>query len=213
MTLDTQHVLALVAIACAGGSIVILVRHLIAPSRAERPTRAWLLVAIGPLSLSAAFTGNAANHEVMKQRRFCGGCHATAPMTTDAADPASETLARRHSRNGWVGETSCSACHADYPMLDDVVTRVSALEHAFAEYTQDWQGPGHARPHLAGQFPNANCLRCHSRIQSGGPLEHRVHGDVIESGAVACASIGCHGPAHVAGATVFQRLDAAGTPP
>lgn len=213
MTLDTQHLLALVALACAGGSTVILVRHLFARSGAERPTRAWLFVAIGPLSLGAAFTGNAANHEVMKQRRFCDGCHATAPMTTDAADPASATLAARHSRNGWVGETSCSACHADYPMLGDMVTRVNALEHAFAEYSQDWRRPGHVRPHLAGQFPNASCLRCHSRIQERGPLEHRVHGDVIESGAVGCASIGCHGPAHVAGATVFQRAGAAGKAP
>ena len=64
----------------------------------------------GCSSVSASFPAIAAasstvtGMERTTQREFCGSCHVMTAHYEDAADPASQSLAARHSRNPFFGE-------------------------------------------------------------------------------------------------------------
>ena len=165
------------------------------------PTKVLLLFGLGAFPIATAGTGNLAGFQHTKTRTFCGGCHVMEPFTNDAADPASNTLAARHSRNPSFGPESCYTCHADYGMFGAVTTKINGLHHVYEYYThyRSLSIPeALPRIHLYEPYPNENCMHCHStRVPSWGLVaEHAALIDEVRSGEVSCASEGCHGPIH-----------------
>jgi cytochrome c-type protein NapC len=135
------------------------------------------------------------------QRDFCGSCHTMTPYTSDAANPFSDSLASLHSRNELFGDRSCYVCHADYGMYGTVSTKLSGMKHVWEYYSEFRDIPAQeALPliHLYRPYPNANCMQCHS-TRIAGWMEVDEHASAVEpirSGAMSCASFGCHGPSH-----------------
>lgn len=177
---------------------VILLYWLIRRPPLHTGTKLWLLLGLGPLAIASAMLGNVANLEVSKERQFCGSCHVMIPYTQDAANPASTSLASRHSQNAWFGGESCYVCHADYGMFGAAATKIGGMHHVWDYYSKDW-GPGSRKPALYKPYSNATCMRCHPMTGGQKPLAHQVHVKVIEAGQTSCASMGCHGPAHRVG--------------
>jgi cytochrome c-type protein NapC len=200
MPTAAARILPFIGAGCALAAALLILFFLVRRPSLRGPAKWWLLLGLGPLPIAAAVSVNLANHEVMRERQFCGRCHAMAPFASDAANANSHTLVARHSRNAWMGARSCSSCHADYAMLRTTTTPAAALSHVVAQYTDEW-GPGHRRPHLPDPFPNAPCRRCHSLAVSQAAA-HALHAAAIESDSVPCVSGGCHGPAHVAGSVM-----------
>ena len=185
-------------------SAVILIWFLVRRPALGWTTRVLLLLGLGVFPLATATTGNVVGYEQTKTRGFCAGCHVMEPFTDDAADPASFTLAARHSRSRSFGADSCYACHADYGMFGAVVTKLNGLRHVYEYYTgYRWLTIAEALPriHLYKPFPNANCMQCHStRVPSWELIgDHAALADEVRAGEVSCASLGCHGPIHPAG--------------
>ncbi|MBK8254788.1 MAG: NapC/NirT family cytochrome c [Polyangiaceae bacterium] len=196
MTFDFPHLLNLGALICAAASAVVLLWYLIRRPPLNRSTRVWLFAGLGPLPIAAAMAGNVSNLEVTKKREFCGSCHVMVPYTDDVKNPESPGLAAKHSKNKWFGDESCYTCHADYGMFGLVVTKIGGMHHVWDYYTDDWDAPGHRPPKLYKPYNNASCTQCHASSGPREPLEHKVHKAGIESGAVGCGKVGCHGPPH-----------------
>lgn len=188
--------LGTVALACVGAATAILVGYLARRPALTPPVKLLLLFGLGIFPIGAALAGNIANFQVTQQRQFCGSCHVMDPHAHDAADPESRSLAAHHSRIPHFGDQSCYVCHADYGMFGTVATKIGGMHHVWDFYTQDWKAPGHRPPQLYKPYDSAACRQCHLPMRDPAPLEHRVHQAVIESGSVACASRGCHGPPH-----------------
>ncbi|MEZ4293478.1 MAG: NapC/NirT family cytochrome c [Polyangiaceae bacterium] len=197
MNLDLNHLLNWAAIACAGASAAVLLVYLIRRPPLTRATRVWLFAGLGPLPIAAAMAGNVSNLEVTKKREFCGSCHVMVPYTEDAKSPTSTGLAAKHSKNKWFGDESCYTCHADYGMFGLVVTKIGGMHHVWDYYTDDWDAPGHRPPKLYKPYDNKSCKQCHAQSGPREPIEHKVHREGIESGAVGCGKVGCHGPPHM----------------
>jgi cytochrome c-type protein NapC len=193
--------LGLFALACAVLAAVTLIAYLVKRPALGGMTRLWLLIGLGVLPISSATTGNIEGYERTKQRSFCGGCHVMTPYTSDAADPASMSLAARHSRVPLFGDESCYTCHADYGMYGTVTTKYGGLKHVFHYYDSYVGVPfdeAKKRIHLYKPMPNATCMHCHSttpEIWKRAP-DHVASLDDVRSDKVSCASGGCHGYAH-----------------
>lgn len=196
MTFEMPHLLNAGALVCAAASAAILVYYLVRRPPLTRATRVWLFAGLGPFPIAAAVAGNYANLEVTKEREFCGSCHVMVPYTEDAANPKSSGLASLHTKNKWFGNESCYTCHADYGMFGLVVTKIGGMHHVWDYYTGDWHNPDHRPPALYKPYKNETCRQCHAQASTKEPMEHKVHHDAIESGAVGCAKKGCHGPPH-----------------
>lgn len=195
--------LVLLALGFSALSAAILVWFLLRRPALMWSTKVLLLFGLGAFPAATAATGNLAGFQQTKSRGFCGGCHVMEPFTDDAADPASLTLAARHSRNPSFGGESCYACHADYGMFGAVTTKLAGLRHVYEYYT-DFRALSIAealpRIHLYKPYPNQNCRQCHStRVPSWELVpEHAALDAEVRSGEVSCASAGCHGPIHPA---------------
>jgi nitrate/TMAO reductase-like tetraheme cytochrome c subunit len=193
--------LVLLALGFAALSAAILIWFLVRRPALVWPTKVLLLVGLGAFPIGTATTGNLAGFQQTKTRGFCGGCHVMEPFTDDAADPASLTLASRHSRNPLFGGDSCYACHADYGMFGAVTTKLNGLRHVYEYYT-DYHALTIAealpRIHLYKPYPNENCMQCHSTRVPGWELvaDHEALAAEVRTGEVSCASEGCHGPIH-----------------
>jgi cytochrome c-type protein NapC len=189
------------AIVCAGLAALLMVWFLVRKPALTRATKIALLLGIGALPLATATTGNIANFEATKSRRFCGSCHVMTPYKTDSEDPNSTTLAARHSRNALFGDENCYACHADYGMYGTVVTKLGGLRHVY-EYTLHYHdmplAEAREKIHIRKPFPNSTCMHCHStEVPNWNAVkEHASLRDRARGGEVSCASEGCHGPAH-----------------
>jgi nitrate/TMAO reductase-like tetraheme cytochrome c subunit len=189
------------ALACAGASAVLVLWFLVRRPALSHATKLVLLAGIGVLPLATATTGNVADFEATKERRFCGSCHVMTPYKTDSEDPHSTSLAARHARNGMFGAENCYACHADYGMFGTVVTKLGGLRHVY-EYVLHYRNTplDEARRtiHIRKPFPNATCMHCHSTENPtwNAVPEHASLIDRVRRGDVSCASEGCHGPAH-----------------
>ena len=189
------------ALACAGSSALLVLWFLLRRPSLSHATKLVLLAAIGILPLATATTGNVADFEATKERRFCGSCHVMTPYKADSEDPHSTTLAARHARNGMFGDYNCYACHADYGMYGTVVTKLGGLRHVY-EYVLHYRNTplDEARRtiHIRKPFPNATCIHCHSTENPtwNAVPEHASLLDRVRRGDVSCASEGCHGPAH-----------------
>jgi nitrate/TMAO reductase-like tetraheme cytochrome c subunit len=196
MSLDSLNPLSAVALALTLLSAAILVGFLVRRPKLDRVVKVWLLIALGPLPITAAMTGNLANFEVTTKRTFCASCHTMTIHANDAADPHSTTLASLHSKNPYFGDKSCYVCHADYGMFGTVLTKVGGMHHVWDYYTDDWSAPGHRPPQLYKPYSNTACMQCHPVDKPRQPLEHKIHGQAVKDGLVSCAAANCHGPPH-----------------
>lgn len=189
------------ALACAAGAAVLVLWFLWRRPPLNRATKLVLLAAIGILPLTAAGTGSVAGYEATKARQFCGSCHVMTPYQADSENPRSTTLASRHARNELFGDANCYACHADYGMFGTVVTKLGGLRHVY-EYTLHYRNmpldEARRTIHIRKPFQNATCMHCHSTEGPSwnGVKDHASLLDRLRTGAVSCASEGCHGPAH-----------------
>ncbi len=185
----------------AAASAAVLVWYLVRRPALTRSTKIALLFGIGLLPIATAGNGNVAGFHATMERRFCSSCHVMTPYGDDAANPGSESLASRHSRNEAFGGESCYTCHANYGMFGTVATKLAGLRHVY-EYVFHY----HSMPteeflatiHIREPFPSSTCIRCHS---TATPAFRRIgdHASALtelRAGAVSCAGEGCHGPAH-----------------
>ena len=90
---------AVIALAGAVASALILIWYLVARPQLNRVTKLALLLGIGVFPLTTAGSGNYAGFEATKHREFCGSCHVMTPYLDDATDPKSTGLAAIHTRN------------------------------------------------------------------------------------------------------------------
>jgi cytochrome c-type protein NapC len=193
--------LSILALVFSALAAIILVSHLIRRPALDAGAKTWLLLGLGVFPICAAFAGNIQGYEATKQRSFCGSCHVMTPHAQDAADPASGSLAARHSRNKLFGEESCYTCHADYGKLGTVMTKLGGMRHVWLYYTEYKDMPieeAKRSIHIRKPVPNENCMQCHSTEDTlfQKPGDHKSSLQDIRSGAVSCSSAGCHGYAH-----------------
>ena len=205
----TAHLspLAWLALGCALLAAAVLVGCLFVQSRLGPALMAWLSIGLGVLPITAAVSGNVRNYETTKQRNFCASCHVMGPWVNDAADPSSQSLAARHSRNALFGDESCYVCHADYGMFGTVTTKLGGMRHVWEYYTHYRSLPIESavpKIHLYKPYSNQNCMQCHSsenQIWLRVP-DHQASLADVRSGRLGCASAGCHGLAHPVSAGV-----------
>ena len=203
-----------VTLASAGLAALILLFFLIRRPAFTHAMKLWLLLGLGALPILAAGTGNVQGFETTEKRSFCGSCHVMARHAEDSEDPHSKSLAARHARNKMFGEENCYTCHADYGMYGTVLTKMGGMRHVWLYYTEYKDIPlDQALPtiHIRKPFPNSTCMECHS---TENPIwlavkDHRSSLDGVRSGAISCASGGCHGYAHPFGAGAQAAASAA----
>jgi cytochrome c-type protein NapC len=182
-------------------SALVLLWYLVRRPLATRATKIALLFGIGLLPLATAGNGNIAGYHATKERQFCGSCHVMTPYGDDSADPASASLAARHARNEEFGSESCYTCHADYGMFGTITTKLGGLRHVY-EYVLHYRTMELEQflstIEIRTPFPNATCIRCHSTTNPTWNAigEHASTRAEVRAGTLACASEGCHGPAH-----------------
>jgi cytochrome c nitrite reductase small subunit len=194
--------LAVVELACAALSAVILVGYLVFRPPLVRATKLALLLGLGVFPIGAAFSGNVQGFEATKERAFCGSCHVMGLHRADSDDRASGSLASRHARNAMFGSENCYVCHANYGMFGTVLTKAGGMRHVWLYLTEY-----HAIPveeskktiHLRDPaMMNSNCMECHS-TQDTLWLKVPDHLATVadtRAGRMGCASEGCHGLAH-----------------
>jgi cytochrome c-type protein NapC len=190
------------AIICAAIAALILVWYLVRRPQLTRTVKLALLLGIGVFPAGTALLGNYHGYEESRMVPFCGACHVMTPYTKDLKDPTSTTLASLHGRNSAFGDEACYACHRDYGMFGTVTTKLTGMKHAYI-YWRDFKDTpveeALPRIELYNPYPNSNCMQCHSTALPGWEdtvPEHRGLSADLRSGAVSCASEGCHGPAH-----------------
>jgi cytochrome c-type protein NapC len=189
------------ALAFAVAAALILIWYLVWHPPLGRVTKGMLLLGFGVFPIGAAVTGNVTGYQRTMQRDFCGSCHTMGPWVADSNDPKSTSLAAIHARNPEFGEQNCYRCHEDYEMFGTIATKLDGLRHVWLYYTRYRTVPvadAIPRIHLYVPFANATCMHCHSTetpIWNEVP-EHTSSAALVRSGAVSCASAGCHGPAH-----------------
>lgn len=185
----------------AAAAVVVLLWYLVRRPALTRATKIALLFGIGLLPIATAGNGNISGYNATKERQFCSSCHVMTPYGADATDPASESLASRHSRNEAFGHESCYTCHADYGMFGTVTTKLGGMRHVY-EYVFNYRtmpiDEFLATIEILAPFPNSTCIRCHSTANPGWSQvgDHASSLAEVRAGTVSCASDGCHGPAH-----------------
>lgn len=188
-------------LATAAAAAAVLLWYLVRRPALTRGTKIALLFGIGLLPIATAGNGNVAGFHATMERQFCSSCHVMAPYGDDAASPASESLASRHSRNEAFGEESCYTCHASYGMFGTVATKLAGMRHVY-EYVFNYRAMPIdeflATIHIREPFPSSTCIRCHSTETAGFRRvgDHASTLAEVRAGTVSCASDGCHGPAH-----------------
>lgn len=216
----TEHlsISGALALGCAALAVLIILWYLIKKPPFSLLTQAWLFAGLGVLPIGAALSGNVAGYEATKSVHFCSSCHVMLAHSGDAADPRSQSLAARHSRNPMFGGESCYTCHADYGIFGSVFTKINGMHHVYEylseyhSYTLDEALP---KLELYHPFPNHNCMQCHSTTTRNW-LDVRDHAGAaadVRSGNVSCASEGCHGYAHPFSKAAREKARAAAMGP
>jgi hypothetical protein len=194
--------LAVLELACAGLSAIILIAYLAFRPPLGRTIKLWLLLGLGVFPIGAAFAGNVQGFEATKERAFCGSCHVMGLHRADSDDRASGSLASRHARNAMFGNENCYVCHADYGMFGTIVTKAGGLRHVWLYLTEYRNTPlEEAKKTIHLREPskmNGNCMQCHSTDDALWLKvpDHRASVDDTRTGRLSCASAGCHGLAH-----------------
>ena len=197
----TSDPLAMIALAAAAVSALILVWYLMFRPALSWTVRVVLLMGIGGFPIITAGAGNLHGYEATKARRFCGSCHVMTPYELDSEDPKSTTLAARHARSPYLGEENCYHCHADYGMFGTVTTKIGGMRHVY-EYIFNYRNmsldEAREKIHLRGTYSNSTCMQCHSTaLPDWQAIDgHKGALEEIRDDTTSCVSDGCHGPAH-----------------
>lgn len=167
----------------------------------ESSYRLWLLMGLGVLPIISAGSANVAGFQATQSRTFCGSCHVMIPHAEDSNDPDSKTLAAIHSRNAYFGHDNCYTCHKDYGMYGYVLTKMGGMRHVYLYLTKYHSMPLEEAKHdirIVKPFSNDNCTICHTTTAPRWAAigDHASSLDSVRSGALSCASAGCHGFAH-----------------
>jgi cytochrome c-type protein NapC len=197
-----MSVLGIVTLFAAGIAAMVLLRFLTKRPPLTLEWKLWLAMGLGVLPAISAGASTVQGMEGTTQRSFCGSCHVMESHYDDAANPKSQSLAARHSRNHSFGERSCYVCHADYGMYGYLLTKAGGLRHVYMYYLGGYRTMPleqfEAEIQLVKPYDNANCRQCHTgtaHVWNRVP-EHRALEAELASNAVSCASAGCHGFAH-----------------
>lgn len=192
-------VISLAAILAAGA---ILVGFLWKRPALDLRTKMWLFAGLGVFPFLGASTSTVAGMERTTERPFCGSCHVMGDHFADSADPDSQSLAARHSRNPMFGGRSCYVCHADYGMYGYALTKMGGMRHVYEYYLGGYKAMSMAEAkeniHLLKPYDNKNCRQCHTTTLADWREvpEHVSLKKELDSNQVSCASAGCHGFAH-----------------
>ena len=194
--------LTIISLVAAAGAAAILLTFLVRRPALDLGTKLWLFVGIGALPTIAAVTSTVSGMEATTHREFCGSCHVMTSHYLDSSNPASQSLAARHSRNPFFGDRACYVCHADYGMYGYPVTKAGGMRHVYLYYFGGYSKMSLAQAnreiHLVKPYDNLNCRQCHTttaQVWRRIP-DHESLRVELESNRVSCASAGCHGTAH-----------------
>lgn len=194
--------LGTVALVSAAAAASILLRHLIKTPPLDLPAKLLLLLGLGVFPTIAATTSTIAGMERTTERKFCGSCHVMGPYSEDAANPAAQSLAARHSRNPYFGDNSCYVCHADYGAYGYALTKAGGMRHVYEYYLGGYKEmtleQSKEAIHLLKPYDNQNCRQCHTATLHDWRRvpDHESLKKELDANKVSCASAGCHGYAH-----------------
>ena len=194
--------LGITAIVCALLAGTLLVVYLIKKPLIDLRMKLQLFVGLGLLPAVTGVSSTVVGMEATTERKFCGSCHVMQSHFQDAADPASQSLAARHSRNPFFGERSCYVCHADYGMYGYAMTKAGGMGHVYEYYLGGYRSMSleqfNREIQLKKPYDNTNCRQCHSTKASVWTKipDHVSLKAELDSNKVSCASAGCHGTAH-----------------
>lgn len=194
--------IVVVSLGCALAAGVIIVVHLVRRPVLDLKAKLWLLMGLGVFPALTAGTSTVVGMERTTHRNFCGSCHVMDAHFADTADPKSQSLAARHSRNAFFGDRSCYVCHANYGMFGYILTKAGGMRHVYEYYFGGYGKltleEAKRAIHLRAPYDNKNCRECHTttlhdwrRVPDHGSLKAQ-----LDSNEVSCASAGCHGYAH-----------------
>ena len=194
--------LGIATLTMAAIAALLLLHHLLFRPPLTIATRVRLLLGLGIFPAATATFNTAEGIRRTSTREFCGSCHVMEKHLDDVNDPTSTSLAARHGRNSFIGESNCYACHANYGMLGYPLTKLTALKHVYMYYFAGYRSMPLEQAvrmiRISKPYPNSNCVQCHSgRLESWRAVrEHAAALEDIEADKVACASAGCHGYSH-----------------
>lgn len=200
--IDHVSPVGFVALLCSLCAAIILVVYLVRRPPLDLSTKLWLFVGLGVLPGLSSATGTTAGLQKTTEVSFCGSCHVMDLHVDDARDPASQSLAARHSRNPFFGDRSCYTCHSDYGRFGYFMTKLNGMKHVQKYYLGGFHRLSHeeAVPQLALYKPydNTNCRQCHTTTLADWMRtpDHIALKEELDSNQVSCASAGCHGYAH-----------------
>jgi cytochrome c-type protein NapC len=193
---------AILALTAAALAAVIIVVYLVKRPVLDLTAKLWLLVGLGGLPMITAATSTAAGMSHTTHRSFCGSCHVMGEHFADAGSPSSQSLAARHSRNPFFGDSSCYNCHADYGMFGYIMTKKAGMRHVYEYYFGGYRKmpleEAKEKIHLLKPYDNTNCRQCHTTTVHDWRrvADHASLKAELDASKVSCASAGCHGYAH-----------------
>lgn len=189
-------------LATAAIASLLLLHHVLFRPKLSGATRVRLLLGLGIFPAATAALNTAEGMHRTTTREFCGSCHVMQEHLKDAINPESLSLASRHGRNAFIGESNCYVCHANYGMLGYPLTKLTGMKHVYMYYFAGYRAMPLEQAvreiKIASPYPNSNCMQCHSgRLESWRDVrEHTALLEDLEANKVACASAGCHGYSH-----------------
>jgi nitrate/TMAO reductase-like tetraheme cytochrome c subunit len=196
------HWLSVTSLAAILAAAAILMTYLIKKPPLDLRAKLWLLAGLGVLPFLGAMTSTVVGMESTTERPFCGSCHVMGEHFRDSEDPASQSLAARHSRNPMFGDNSCYVCHADYGMYGYAMTKAGGMRHVYEYYLGGYSSMSMKEAkkavHLLKPYDNKNCRQCHTTTLNDWRRvpEHEALKAELLNNSVSCASAGCHGFAH-----------------
>jgi cytochrome c-type protein NapC len=179
-----------------------LLTYLIRRPAANLRTKLWLFLGLGVLPAIAGASSTVSGMQATTHRPFCGSCHVMTAHFEDTLNPASQSLAARHSRNPYFGGSSCYVCHADYGMFGYAMTKLAGTRHVYEYYLRGYKNMPLEEAkkviRLIKPYDNTNCRQCHTTTLHDWRRvpDHESLKAEVESNKVSCASAGCHGYAH-----------------
>jgi cytochrome c-type protein NapC len=194
--------LGIVSLVCGTMAAAILIAYLYRKPPLTLGVKLWLLLGLGIFPAIAAASSTVTGMDETTHRDFCGSCHVMTAHYEDAQDPASQSLAARHSRNPFFGKKSCYICHADYGMYGYAMTKAGGMRHVYEYYFGGYRNmsleQAKAEIHIRKPYDNTNCRQCHTTsIQDWRRVpDHEALKAELDANKVSCASAGCHGFAH-----------------
>jgi cytochrome c-type protein NapC len=194
--------IGIVALLTALLAAAILVVYLVKKPRTTLTVKLWMFLGLGVFPAIAGASSTVAGMEKTTEREFCGSCHVMTAHYEDASNPASQSLAARHSRNPFFGDRSCYVCHADYGMYGYAMTKAGGMRHVYEYYLRGYKDMPLEEAvrtiRIRKPYDNTNCRQCHTTSLHDWRRvpDHESLKAELETNRVSCASAGCHGFAH-----------------